>query len=167
MNHLLADHLDNRSFITMTYAVIDLEAGTLTHARAGHTPLLFVTLSPDGSGVTGACSEVITPSGMVLGLRLPGASARFDEILEEHTCAIKTGDVIVLYTDGVTEATDAAGELFGDDALARVVKAHCHLDAWGIRERVVRDVKAFVGDADPHDDMTMIVVKITQAGVPA
>jgi serine phosphatase RsbU (regulator of sigma subunit) len=104
---------------------------------------------------------------MVLGLRLPGASTRFDQILEEHTCTIKTGDVVVLYTDGVTEATDGAGDLFGDDALARVVTAHCHLDAPGIRERVVRDVKAFVGDADPHDDMTMIVVKITDVGARA
>jgi sigma-B regulation protein RsbU (phosphoserine phosphatase) len=157
MNHLLADHLDNRSFITMTYAVIDLEAGTLTHARAGHTPLLIVS---------GGRSDVIVPSGMVLGLRLPGASERFADLLEEHTCALRTGDVVVLYTDGVTEATNSGGDLFGDEALARVVTAHCDLDAAGIRERVVRDVKAFVGDADPHDDMTMIVVKLTQNGLP-
>jgi sigma-B regulation protein RsbU (phosphoserine phosphatase) len=74
---------------------------------------------------------------------------------------IKPGDVIVLYTDGVTEAMDRDGELFGDAALARVVSAQHQLDAAGIRERVVRDVKAFVGDAEPHDDMTMVVIKIT------
>ena len=151
VNRLLAGHLDNRSFITMSYAVLDLDAGTLTCARAGHTPLIVVS---EGR------SEVIAPEGMVLGLRLPGADERFAEILAEHTHPILTGDVIVLYTDGVTEAMDSAGELFGDAALGQVVAGQRDLDATGIRERVLRDVRAFVGDAEPHDDMTMIILKV-------
>ena len=150
-NRLLAEHLDNRSFITMTYAIIDLDAGTITSARAGHTPMIVVS-----NGV----SEVITPSGMVLGLRLPGAAERFREVLEEHTRQIKDGDLIVLYTDGITEAMNEAGDLFSDETLARVVSGQHGLDASGIRERVVREVRAFVGAAEAHDDMTMIVLKI-------
>ena len=151
VNQRLAGQLDNRSFITMTYAVIDLDAGVLTHARAGHTPLIVVT---------GGRSEVIQPDGMVLGLRLPGAEDRFGQLLEEHTRPISPGDVIVLYTDGVTEAMDRAGELFGDAGLAGVLESHCRLDPAGIRERVVREVRAFVRDAEPHDDMTMVVLKV-------
>jgi serine phosphatase RsbU (regulator of sigma subunit) len=151
LNDLLADHLDNRSFITMTYAVIDLDAGTLTMARAGHTPLLFCSKGH---------SQVVIPDGMVLGLRLPGALRRFGEIIKEHTQPIGHGDVIVLYTDGITEAMNAEGDLFGDEALAGVVRSHCGLDSSGIRERILRDVRAFVGEAEPHDDMTMVVVKI-------
>jgi sigma-B regulation protein RsbU (phosphoserine phosphatase) len=151
VNHRLSAHLDNRSFITMIYAVIDLEAGTLTSARAGHTPLIFVH---------GGRSEVVVSDGMVLGLRLPGAETRFAEILCEDTRPIGPGDVVVLYTDGVTEAMDEAGELFGDAALARVVSAQHELDPAGIRERVLREVRAFVGDAEPHDDMTMIILKV-------
>lgn len=151
VNRLLADHLDNRSFITMTYAVIDLEARTLTHARAGHTPLLVAS----AAGV-----EVLVPNGMVLGLRLPGISERFESLLEEHTRPIAPGDAIVFYTDGITEAMDVTGELFTDAALSRVVDAHHTLDAAGIRERVLREVRAFVGEAEPHDDMTMVVVKV-------
>jgi len=150
VNRLLAAHLDNRSFITMTYAVIDMNARTITCARAGHTPLIVVS---------GGKAEILVPSGMVLGLRLPGAGERFGELLEEHTRPIHPGDVVVVYTDGITEAMDADGELFGDAALARVVESHRHLDAAGIRERVLREVKAFVGDAEPHDDMTMVVLK--------
>jgi serine phosphatase RsbU (regulator of sigma subunit) len=153
VNRLLADHLDNRSFITMTYAVIDLERRTLTAARAGHTPLIVVS---------GGRSEVITPDGMVLGLRLPGASERFEAVLAEHTRPLLPGDVIVLYTDGITEAMDSSGELFGDAALARVLAGQRDRDAAGIRERVVRDVRAFVGDAEPHDDMTMVVLKLDE-----
>jgi sigma-B regulation protein RsbU (phosphoserine phosphatase) len=153
-NRLLAAHLDNRSFITMTYLVLDLDRRTVTCARAGHTPLIVVSRG---------CSEVIIPSGMVLGLRLPGAKERFADVLEEHTRPLHPGDVYVLYTDGITEAMDEAGDLFSDEALARVVASQHQLDAAGIRERVVRDVKRFVGDAEPHDDMTMIVLKIDDA----
>jgi serine phosphatase RsbU (regulator of sigma subunit) len=151
VNRLLADHLDNRSFVTMTYAIIDLEQRTLTSARAGHTPMIVVS---------GGKADVVVPDGMVLGLRLPGASERFANVLVEHTRPLLPGDVIVLYTDGITEAMDSGGELFGDTALARVLAAEHHRDAAGIRERVVRDVRAFVGDAEPHDDMTMVVVKV-------
>jgi serine phosphatase RsbU (regulator of sigma subunit) len=150
-NRLLSEHLDNRSFITMTYAIIDLETRTLTCARAGHTPLIVVS---------GGRSHVICPSGMVLGLRLPGAAERFAEVLEEHTRPLAAGDVIVLYTDGITEAMNADGDLFSDEALGRVVEGQDDQDAAGIRERVVREVRAFVGDAEPHDDMTMIVLKV-------
>lgn len=155
-NRLLSEHLDNRSFITMTYAVIDLKAHTLTCARAGHTPLIFVT---------NGASEVIAPPGMVLGLRLPQAAERFTEVLQEYTRPIAAGDVIVLYTDGITEAMNAAGDFFSDEALARVVVGQHEQDAAGIRERVVREVFAFVGGAEPHDDMTMIVLKIGGIGL--
>jgi sigma-B regulation protein RsbU (phosphoserine phosphatase) len=150
-NRLLSAHLDNRSFITMTYAVLDLDARSIVCARAGHTPLIVVS---NGS------SEVLIPSGMVLGLRLPGAAERFEEILEEHTRPLRDGDVVVLYTDGITEAMDTDGELFSDASLAGVIVAQQHLDAAGIRERVIREVRAFVGEAEPHDDMTMIVMKM-------
>ena len=87
---------------------------------------------------------------------------RFGSLLEEHTQALLPGDVIVLYTDGITEAMDGESELFGESALARVVGAHTDLDAPAIRERVLREVRSFVGDAEPHDDMTMVVLKIVE-----
>jgi sigma-B regulation protein RsbU (phosphoserine phosphatase) len=151
LNDLLADHLDNRSFITMTYAVIDLDAGTLTMARAGHTPMIVVS---------GGVCEVLVPGGMVLGLRLPGASERFEAVLEEYTRPLTRGDLIVLYTDGITEAMNLDGDLFGDQALSAVLCATANQDPAAVRERVVRDVRAFVGEAEPHDDMTMVLVRI-------
>ena len=102
---------------------------------------------------------------MVLGLRLPGASERFEHMLEEYSQSIAPGDVIVLYTDGITEAMDTAGELFGDAALARVLESQKGLDAGGIRERELREVKAFVGAAEQHDDMTMVILKLTEPGM--
>jgi serine phosphatase RsbU (regulator of sigma subunit) len=154
VNRLLAEHLDNRSFITMTYAVIDLEAMTLTSARAGHTPLIVVS---------GGKAEVVVSEGMVLGLRFPGARARFEAMLEEDSRPIAPGDVMTLYTDGITEAMDTNKELFGDAALSHILSSHDNLDAPAIRERVLRDVRAFVGEAEPHDDMTMVIMKLPRA----
>jgi len=153
-NRLLAAHLDNRSFITMTYAIIDLDAGTMTCARAGHTPVLVVA--------GGAC-HVVSPEGMVVGLRLPGAGERFETLLEEHTRPIHEGDVIVLYTDGVTEAMNPAGDLFGDAALASVLEDHASCDAAALRDAVLGEVRAFVGLAEQHDDMTMVILRVTAA----
>ena len=158
VNRRLAEHLDNRSFITMTYLVLDLDARTLTCARAGHTPLIVVS---------GGRSEVMMPSGMVLGLRLPGAAERFEELLEEHTRPIHAGDVIVLYTDGITEAMDGTASCSATTPWRAWSLSHRHLDAAGIRERVVREVKAFVGDAEPHDDMTMVILKFEPEGPAA
>ena len=90
---------------------------------------------------------------MVLGLRLPGALERFPQLLAEDTRHVVSGDVIVLYTDGITEAMNPAGELFGEEALVRVLRSHPELTAAGIRERVLREVRAFVGNAEAHDDM--------------
>ena len=75
------------------------------------------------------------------------------------------GDVIVLYTDGITEAMNGDGDLFGDAALGRILGSGTRHDAGGIRERVVREVNTFVGDAEPHDDMTMVVIKIHDASM--
>jgi phosphoserine phosphatase RsbU/P len=157
VNRIISDNLDTRSFITMTYAVIDLEACTMTFARAGHTPLVFLK---DGDA---AGAQSLIPNGLVVGLRIPGAHEKFVELLEEHRVDLARGDVIALYTDGITEAMNAGSDLFGDARLTRLIAEHGHLDAADLRERILREIEAFVGQADQHDDMTMILIKIEAA----
>jgi serine phosphatase RsbU (regulator of sigma subunit) len=156
VNRIIAANLDSRSFITMTYAIVDLDRRSLTYARAGHTPLIHRTSSPPK-----AC--LVAPSGMVVGLQLDGLEHRFEELLEEQTVPLVDGDVFVLYTDGVSEAMNAEGDLFGEERLRLLVEEHGGLGCEGLRERIVRDVEAYVGTADPHDDMTMIVVTVEKA----
>jgi serine/threonine protein phosphatase PrpC len=106
---------------------------------------------------------------MVLGLRIDGAAEKFSELLEEDQVALNDGDVIVLYTDGITEAMNAASDLFGDARLGRLVEEHGHLESGELRERILREIEAFVGGADQHDDMTMILMKVQRVpgGHPA
>jgi sigma-B regulation protein RsbU (phosphoserine phosphatase) len=159
VNRILTDNLDSRSFITMTYAVLDLARGVMTYCRAGHTPLIF--LRGPASAAPGA--EVLTPSGMVVGLRIFGAAAKFEELLEEEQMDLNAGDIIVLYTDGITEAMNAESDLFGESRLSRIVEEHGHLDSGELRERIVREIEAFVGGAEQHDDMTMILLKVERS----
>jgi phosphoserine phosphatase RsbU/P len=156
-NRLIAQHLDARSFITMMYAVVDLRERTMTYARAGHTPLIYLP------GVPGAPADrkvqILAPDGMVLGLKLDQGQM-FERLLEEQTIPLAAGDLYLFFTDGISEAMNARDDCFGEGRLAQLIEEHAHLPADELRERVLREITAFVGDAAQHDDMTMILLKI-------
>ena len=152
-NEIIANHLDSRSFITMTYAVIDRAAGTLTCARAGHTP--FMRIAGDGERRV----DVLAPDGMVLGLNLDRGE-RFERFLEEIALPIACGDRFFFCTDGVSEAMDADGECFGEPRLSTFLAAHADLPPEAIRDRLVEEVAAFVQGQPQHDDITMVILKI-------
>jgi sigma-B regulation protein RsbU (phosphoserine phosphatase) len=160
VNRIISDNLDSRSFITMTYGVIDHRAGTMTYCRAGHTPLIFL---PGAASPLPGVAQVLTPSGMVVGLRIPGAAEKFAALLEEHTIDLSVGDVVVFYTDGISEAMNPVNDLFGDSRLGRLIEEHGHLTSGELRERILREIEAFVAGADQHDDMTMILLKVEQS----
>ena len=163
-NRIIAEHLDARSFITMTYAVIDLRAHTMTYARAGHTPLIFVP----GPGAASRQARILAPDGLVLGLKLDNGEM-FERLLEEETIPLHTGDLCLFFTDGISEAMNEADDCFGEERLGTLVAEHAHLPSDELRERVLRDIAAFVGAAPQHDDMTMILLKVEDmdaAGAP-
>jgi len=163
VNRIIADNLDARSFITMTYAVFDLSSGRMTYCRAGHTPLIYLPSAGPRRGL----AQSLQPGGLVVGLRIDGIEEKFAALLEEDTITLSRGDVFVLYTDGVSEAMNADGEMYGEARLRRIVEEHGHLRSAELRERILRDVEAFVGEADQHDDLTLILVKVADVGVPA
>jgi sigma-B regulation protein RsbU (phosphoserine phosphatase) len=163
VNRLISEHLDSRSFITVTYAVFDPARGHMTFCRAGHTPLIFLP----GPSLAAPTARVLTPNGMVLGLSIDGAGEKFEALLEEERIELSSGDVVVLFTDGITEAMNLESDLFGESRLSRIVEEHGHLESGELRERIMREVEAFVGLADQHDDMTMILLKVDEAFVGA
>jgi len=153
-NRIISAHLDSRSFITIAYAVIDKQARTMTYARAGHTPLIHL---PAGHGPSVA--RVLTPDGLVLGLAIDDGRM-FEQLLQEETIPLGEGDLYVFFTDGISEAMNASDDCFGEMRLSRLVESHVHLPSDELRERVLREIAAFVGDAPQHDDMTMILLRI-------
>jgi serine phosphatase RsbU (regulator of sigma subunit)/HAMP domain-containing protein len=154
-NTIISDHLDNRSFITVTYAVLDLRSRTLTWARAGHTPLIRLAAGAPGE----RRAEVLVPNGLVLGLKID-TGERFSALLEEVTLPLQPGDVFVFFTDGISEQMNTAEEMFGEGRLGALVEEHAEQAPEELRERIVREVRAFAGEAAQHDDMTFILVRV-------
>jgi sigma-B regulation protein RsbU (phosphoserine phosphatase) len=156
-NRILAAHMDSRSFVTMTYAVVDTAARRMRYARAGHNPLIHFQAR---TGLT----RVLTPAGLGLGLD-PGD--RFDQILEEDEVALDPGDFFLFFTDGLSEAMNPGAELFGEGRLRRILEDSGRLTSEELKERILEEVRRFVGEADPHDDMTLVVLKIVPEERPA
>jgi serine phosphatase RsbU (regulator of sigma subunit) len=155
-NRIIARHLDARSFITMTYAVIDLKARTMTYARAGHTPLMLL---PAAAGERRERARVLVPGGMVLGLKLDQGEM-FERLLEQDVVSLRTGDLYLFFTDGITEAMNAHDDCFGEMRLSRLLEEHGDLPPEELRERVLREIEGFVGEAPQHDDMTLILLRV-------
>jgi sigma-B regulation protein RsbU (phosphoserine phosphatase) len=158
-NQIVSEHLDNRSFITMIYAVVDVKRRTLTYARAGHTPLVYI---PAGE----AMARVLAPDGLVLGLRVD-QEGLFERLLVEQTVAFDDGDLFVLFTDGISEAMNAADDCFGEQRLSRVIEEGRRLAPEALRDRILAEVDGFVVGAPQHDDMTLIVLRAGDAGLGA
>jgi serine phosphatase RsbU (regulator of sigma subunit) len=157
-NRIIARHLDTRSFITVTYAVIDLQARTLTHARAGHCPLIHMP----GAHAASRVATIHAPDGLVLGLQIDNGES-FDRLLEEATLPLGPGDLFLLYTDGITETMDAAGDFFGEARLGSLMQTHAHLPFEELRDKILFEVRAFAGATAQQDDMTMLLLKVDEA----
>src|SRR5207249_3434688 len=118
-----------------------------------------------GSGLAPGV-QVLTPDGLVLGLTIDNGEM-FERLLEEETIPLHAGDLMVFFTDGISEAMNEADEFFGEGRLGVLAEAHAHLSSDELRERVLREIDAFVGAAPQHDDMTMILLKVEELPAPA
>jgi sigma-B regulation protein RsbU (phosphoserine phosphatase) len=161
-NRIISRHLDSRSFITMTYGVVDVQAGTLTYARAGHCPLIHLP----GPHAASREPAILTPDGMVLGMDIDDGRL-FARLLEESTVPLGEGDVFVLYTDGVTEAMSPDGEFFGEGRLSALAQQYAGGSFAELRKEVLSAVNAFAAPSEQQDDITMLVVQVQHLPVAA
>ena len=151
-NRIIADHLDARSFITMTYAVVDLDArDDDLRARRPHAADLRARRRRRRRT---AQVQVLAPDGMVLGLKLDNGEM-FERLLVEETIPLHAGDLYLLFTDGISEAMNADDDLFGEARLGRLVEEHARPAVRGAaRARAARDrrVRRRRAAARRHDD---------------
>lgn len=158
INKVVAANLDGKSFITMSYGVIDVERREMTFARAGHCPLIHVPANQP-AGMRKA--RLLVPDGLVVGLQVDDGSM-FENILQEQTITLAPGDLVVWFTDGISETMNEAFDCFGEQRLAQVVEQYAHLPFDQLRSYILAELRAFAGGADQHDDMTMILMKIEE-----
>lgn len=147
MNAPLCNSMERKSFISLLYAVLNTRTGTLAFARAGHCPLLHVRHGE---------ARFIQPEGMALGL---DGSERFAESLREEYLRLEAEDIVVLYTDGVTEARNSDDEEFATARLAATVTAAAGLGARDILEAILREVRDHSARGEAEDDITVLVLR--------
>ncbi|QYZ80232.1 stage II sporulation protein E [Methanofollis formosanus] len=144
-NSMLLEESDTGMFVTLFYGVLDEETRTLTYANAGHNPPLLLR---DGT------DEFISlpPTGVAL-----GAMEDMEYGTGEVTFGV--GDLLVLFTDGVTEAFSPEGEAFGNERLEETVRAARTLPAAAMIREIRDAVRAFAGEGPQDDDITVMVLK--------
>ena len=149
INNFLVRSTDARMFATFVYGLLDRRQAVFSLANAGHSPPLV--LRADGR------IEHLAPGGLILGF-LP------DQAYEGQTISIDPGDMIVLYTDGITEAfapgrTGDADRFFGEDRLIKTLRRCAHLGAGEVQAAILAAVAGYTGGAAQNDDITLVVLK--------
>ncbi|MCI0338315.1 MAG: SpoIIE family protein phosphatase, partial [Acidobacteria bacterium] len=185
MNRFLYEATDASHYATFFYAQLDTETRRLTYVNAGHNPPILVrTGARTGSQSLGSVVSAVSSGMSENGAEFPKLSqakavaAFSEEIISlltiggpvigllkecvyEHCCLeLRSGDVLVAYTDGISEARNPDGEEFGEERLTQIVAANANLPAAELREHIIAKINKWQCDAPQHDDMTMVIVKV-------
>ncbi|MFN8358742.1 MAG: PP2C family protein-serine/threonine phosphatase [Candidatus Kapaibacterium sp.] len=147
VNKLLYDTMERGKFISLIYGIINTESMEFTYAQAGHNPILHRS----SAGAT----EMLPARGLALGL---DSGQVFNHATTDHTVRIGSGESLILYTDGVTEAVNLSGDEFELSGLLRSA-SKSSADSLGLLQGIVTDVQSFIGKAKQHDDITLVVIK--------
>lgn len=132
-------------FITLTVARLDVQTGNLCYASAGHTQTLCFQR-------TQRTCRKLSATGLPIGILE-------DVDFTEETLFLQPGDVVLFYSDGISEASNEEGELFGVDRLAHLVCAHANEEAESIAQRIIEAVEGFRSDGYRSDDVTLVILK--------
>jgi len=145
-NTLLFHSTTPEKFVTFFFAILNSETHELHYSNAGHNyPFLFA----DGEN-----PKELTTTGIVLG------ALEFSPF-EERALKLEPGNLLVLYSDGITEAMDAEDEEFGETRLVELVMKNPDVSAERLTDIIFDAVKSYAGDSPQLDDMTLVIVKRT------
>jgi sigma-B regulation protein RsbU (phosphoserine phosphatase) len=149
VNRQLFPDIREDMFITMAYLILDPESSRITYARAGHTAPLVWRAALGGV-------ETITAPGMAVGIDKGDV---FDRLAKDVTIELNPGDTLLLYTDGVSEATDAKELMFGEERVERALALRAVNGPRSVVQGLIQEVDVFVGGQRSLDDITLIAVQ--------
>ena len=151
LNSEMVHAMRSDMFITIIYLVIDPESGEAKFARAGHEPPLLARADSDEA------AQPLKSSGMALGMV---SEELFDEVMEDASFKMNSGDVLVLYTDGLTEAANPEGGEFTAKKLAQTISTLRSRNANDLNDEIIKSVESFMGPGNKYgDDLTLLTVK--------
>ncbi|MDD4127484.1 MAG: SpoIIE family protein phosphatase [Methanomicrobium sp.] len=145
-NNLIAADSKAGMFVTLFYGILDNENHSITYVNAGHNPPMIYHYADK------TISELAS-TGIAMG-------AMEDAEYKSKVCPLKSGDVMVLYTDGITEAMNEKEEMYGESRLQDIIRSSVNFPAKDILKRILDDVKLFSGNAPQYDDITLMVIQV-------
>jgi sigma-B regulation protein RsbU (phosphoserine phosphatase) len=148
-NRLICQESENGLFVTLFYGLLNPQTGQIVYVNAGHNPPILVTSPREGR----SCQVAWLPgTGMPLGVEE-------DNLYTQNVVQLKSGDFIVLYTDGITEAIDADKNQFGMERLQQVLLDNQGLTSDEIVVALEKAIDQFTGDLAPFDDITVLIAR--------
>jgi serine phosphatase RsbU (regulator of sigma subunit) len=148
-NAALARGLGRGTFITASFFLIDTQSRTINYARAGHCPLLHFCAATQKA-------EYCTDKGTALGMV---RSAQYRHHIHSYALAYQPGDMLVLFTDGITEARNSRGEQFGYERLRATVEKLAHENLARLQQHLLQQLYEHTGSNDINDDYTTLFVR--------
>jgi serine phosphatase RsbU (regulator of sigma subunit) len=145
MNRFLYRSTGSNSYATFFYAQLDEQTRELRYVNAGHNPPYLVRSTSE--------IEELPAGGTVIGM-FP------QENYQEARTELRSGDVLVAFTDGVTEALNPAEEEFGEERLKELLRRAAHLPVEEMSAEIARELRSWIADAAQYDDLTFIVMKV-------
>ncbi len=151
MNDFVTDDMKKGMFVTMFYVILDSKNRIISYASAGHNPMVLYRAESDDT-------FFLKPRGFPVGISLPDETL-FRKSISLEKIKLKKDDILVIYTDGVTEAMNETREQYGVDRLIATIKKYGHLHPAQFIESLESDIKAFTGGTPQNDDITVVAIK--------
>jgi len=151
VNKFVSNDIKKGMFVTVFYLIIDSKKRSLNYASAGHNPMILYRASTNQT-------YYLNPKGFPIGVQLPQQDY-FDNYIESDTIKLTKDDILLLYTDGITEAMNANRDLYGEERLQKVLRGSGKLSASQFAEGLRNDIYSFTEGSPQYDDITLVAIK--------
>ena len=151
VNRFVTDDMKRGMFVTMFYVILDSRNRVIHYASAGHNPMILFRSSAKQT-------YYLNPSGFPVGIQLPDLKL-FDNKIQTDSIRLREDDILVLYTDGITEAMNHQRELYREERFLESIRNNGHLDVSEFVKSIKDDLKNFTGGAQQNDDITFVAIK--------
>lgn len=148
-NKAINTSLDKTSFVTISYFILDRIEKKVGFARAGHCPALYYNKEKNQA-------RYFTNKGLGLGIVRDDSYAKY---VQSQDFYYRSGDILLLYTDGITEASNFKAEEFGYDRLSDIINENADLDVTELQKKIITNLYEFCGQSELDDDYTTVIVK--------
>ncbi|MCR4440199.1 MAG: SpoIIE family protein phosphatase [bacterium] len=151
VNDFVINDMKKGMFVTVFYAILDSKRRRINYASAGHNPMILYR------GATRK-TYYLNPQGFPIGIALPEKDL-FRRTIQSDTIRLAPDDILILYTDGITEAMNPQREMFGDERLLQVIRDYSHLPVEAFVEQLKNELHSFTEGNPQSDDITLVAIK--------